>query len=126
MDWFTAFMPLTPKANKEDLAEANVKGDCHAKFAVSNWTAYSNAKAMLNRASEEGHIFAGKHQPFTNRDIVSMLGVYILNRIAPLPQLVQKMQPQSKQPTHGNNRVAAIIGTGYQQKHCSFRHLIAC
>ncbi len=100
MDWFTAFMPLTPDANKEDLAVANVKGDHRAKFAVSNWTAYSNIKAMLNGAGEEGHIFAGKHRPFTDRDIVSMLGVYILHGLAPLPQLVQKMQLQSKQPTH--------------------------
>ncbi len=100
MDWFAAFMPLTPDANKEDPAVANMKGDRRTKFAVSNWMAYSNTKAMLNGAGEEGHIFAGKHRPFTNRDIVSMLGVYILNRLALLPQLVQKMQPQSKQPTH--------------------------
>jgi hypothetical protein len=120
MDWFTAFMPLTPNANKEDLAVTNVKDDCRTKFAVSNWSAYSNTKAMLNGAGEAGHIFAGKHRPFTNRDIVSMLGVYILDGLAPSPQLVQKMQPQSKQLTHRNNRVAATFGMGYQQKHCSF------
>jgi hypothetical protein len=100
MDWFTAFMPLTPDANKEDPAVVNVKGDCHTKFAVSNWTTYSNTKAMLNGAGEEGHIFAGKHSSFTNRDFISMLGVYILDGLAPSPQLIQKMQPQSKQPTH--------------------------
>jgi hypothetical protein len=36
---------------------------------------YSNKKAMLNNAREEGHIFAGKHRPFTNKDIVAMLGM---------------------------------------------------
>jgi len=126
MDWFTAFMPLTPDANKEDPAVANVKGDRTTKFAVSNWTAYSNTKAMLNNAGEEGHIFAGKHKPFTNREIVAMLGVYIIDGLAPSPQLTQKMQPQSKQPTHGNDKVASAIGTGYQQKHRSFRHFFAC
>ncbi len=70
MDWFMAFMLLTPDANKEDPAVANVNGDGRTKFAVSNWTAYSNTKVMLNGAGEEGHIFAGKHCPFTNRDIV--------------------------------------------------------
>ncbi len=119
MNWFTAFMPLTPDANKEDPAMVNVKGDCHTKFAISNWTVYSNTKGMLNGAGEEGHIFAGKHRPFTNRDIVS-IGIYILNRLAPPPQLVQKLQPQSNQLTHGNDRVAAALGTGYQQKLCSF------
>jgi hypothetical protein len=121
LDWLTAFMPPTPNANKEDPVVANVKGDCRTKFAVSNGTVYVNTKATLNGASEEDHIFAGKHHPFTNRDIVSMLGVNILDGLAPLPQLVQKMQLQSKQLTHhGNNRVAAALGTGYQQKHCSF------
>jgi hypothetical protein len=120
MDWFKEFMPLTPNANKEDPAVANVKGDCHTKFSVSNWTAYSNTKAMLNGDGEEGHIFAGKHCPFTNRDIVSMLGVYILDGLTPSPQLVQKMQTQSKQLTHRNDRVAAALGTGYQQKHRFF------
>jgi hypothetical protein len=55
-----------------------------------------------------------------------MLGVYIIDGLAPSPQLVQKMQPQSKQPTHGNDKVASAIGTGYQQKHRSFRHFFAC
>jgi hypothetical protein len=77
---------------------------------------------MLIGAGEQGHIFAGKHHPFDNQDIVRMLGVYILDELAPSPQLVQKMQPQSKWPTHGNDRVANALGAGYQQKHRSFRH----
>ena len=126
MDWFTAFMPLTPDANLEDLAIANMKGDKTTKFAVSNWTAYLNTKAMLNNSGEEGHIFAGKHRPFTNKDIVAMLGMYIIDGLAPSPQLTQKMQPQLKQPTHGNDKVASSIGMGYQQKHRSFPHFFAC
>ena len=126
MDWFTAFMPLTPDAHLEDPAVANVKGDKTTKFAVSNWTTYSNTKAMLNNAGEEGHIFEGKYKLFTNKDIIAMLGVYIIDGLAPSPQLTMKMQPQSKQPTHGNNKVASAIGTGYQQKHRSFRHFFAC
>ncbi len=126
MHWLTAFMLLTPDANKEDLAVANMKGDCRTKFAVSNWAAYSNTKVMLNGAGEEGHIFAGKHHPFTNRDTVSMLGVYILDGLAPSPQLIQRMQLQSKQPTHGNNRVAAAFGMGCQQKHRSFQYFFVC
>ena len=70
MDWFTAFMWLTPDANLEDPAIANVKEDRTTKFAVSNWTAYSNMKAMPNNAGEEGHIFAGKHRPFTNKTLL--------------------------------------------------------
>jgi hypothetical protein len=64
-----------------------VKGDKATKYAVSNWTAYSNTKTMLNNTREEGHIFARKHQPFTNKDIVAMLGVYITDGLAPSPKL---------------------------------------
>ena len=126
MDWFVAFMPQTPADNKEDPALPNVEGDKTAKFAVSNWTAHSNAKAMLNNAGRTGHIFAGKYKPFTNADIFQMLGVYILDGLAPSPQLQQKMQPQSKEPTHGNDKIASVIGMGYQQKYRSFRHFFAC
>ena len=71
---------------------------------------------MLNNADKEGHIFEGKHKPFTNKDIVAMLGVYIINGLAPSPQLTQEMQPQSKQPTHGNNKVASTIREGLPEE----------
>ena len=67
MDWFTAFMPMTPEDNLEDPSVPNVKGDLRTKFAVSNWTAYSNTKAMLCNAGEQGHIFAGMHHQFKNQ-----------------------------------------------------------
>jgi hypothetical protein len=125
MDWFTALMPMTPDMNREDAAAANVKGDRTTKFAVSNWAAYSNAKAMLCNAGALGHIFSGKFKPFSNQDIMSMIGVYIIDGLAPSPQLTQKMQSQIQQPTHGNDRIAAVMRTGWQQKHRSFRHFFA-
>jgi hypothetical protein len=67
-------------------------------------------KAMLNNAGQMGHIFAGKYKPFTNANIFQMLGFYILDGLAPSPQLQQKMQPQSKEPTHGNDKIASVIG----------------
>jgi hypothetical protein len=93
MDWFMAFMPLTPNMNCEDPGVANIKGDKTTKFSVSNWTAYSNMKALMGNAGEPGHIFAGKFKPFKNEDILQMIEVYITDSLAPCPQLVQKMQP---------------------------------
>jgi hypothetical protein len=126
MEWFTAFMLLTPGMNLEDPGVANVKGNKTTKFAISNWTAYSNTKAIMCNAGEPGHIFAGKFKPFKNKDILKMIGVYIVDGLAPCLQLVQKMQPQEKQLTHGNNRIASVIRPGWQQKHRSFRHFFAC
>ena len=88
MDWFTAFMPLTPDANLEDAAVANVKGDRTTKFAVSNWTQYTNTKAMMAGAGQKGYVFAGKFKPFNNAEILQMLGVYIIDGLAPSHQLV--------------------------------------
>jgi hypothetical protein len=107
------------------LAAANVKGDRTTKFAMSNWTGYSNAKAMLCNAGEHGHIFAGKFKLFKNKDIMQMLCVYIIEGLAPSLQLVQNMQSQDRQPTHGNNRIADVLGPGWQQKHRSFWHFFA-
>ncbi len=115
MNWFTAFMPLMPEMKKEDPSVINVKGDHHSKFAVSNWMAYSNTKAMLCGAGEQGHIIADKHRPFTNQDIITMLGIYILDGLSLSPQLNQKMQMQSKLPTYDNDRIATTLGPGYNK-----------
>jgi hypothetical protein len=68
-------MLLTPDMNREDPGVANVKGNKTTKFAISNWTAYSNMKGMICNAGEPGHIFAGKFKPFKNEDILQMIGV---------------------------------------------------
>ncbi len=94
MDRFTAVMPLTLDMNREDSRVANVKDDKTTKFAISNWTAYSNTKAIVCNTGKPGHIFAGKFKPFKNENILQMIGVYIIDGLAPSPQLVQKMQLQ--------------------------------
>ncbi len=89
MDWFMAFMPLTPDMNREDPRVPNVKGDKTTKFAISNWTAYSNTKVMMCNTGGQGNIFAGKFKPFKNKDILQMIGVYIIHCLALSLQLVQ-------------------------------------
>ena len=93
MDWFTSLMPMTPDDNKEDAVAANVKGNNTTKFAVSNWMAYSNTKAILCNAFKPGSIYSGKFKPFSTKDVMQMIGIYILDGIAPSPQVAQTMQP---------------------------------
>ena len=64
--WFNTLMPLTPKDNWEHLSDVDVKGGGKTKFAISNWTYYTNQKASMENDGEEGHIFAGKYLPFKN------------------------------------------------------------
>ena len=76
-------------------------------------------------AGEPGSIYAGKFKLFKNNDISAMLGVYIMDGLVPSPQLTWRMQDQEHQPTHGNDRIAAVIGPGWQQKHHSFHQFFA-
>ena len=90
---------------------------------MSNWTSYTNMKASIAHAGEEGHIFAGQYKPFKNDDLEQIIGVYILDALAPSHPLIQKIQPQSKQRTHGNDLIANCIGPGYEAKYRHFRQL---
>ena len=126
MDWWTSIMPLTPADNLEDAYAANVKGDRVSKFSVANWCSYTNTKASIVNAGEPGHIFSGKYKPFSIRGFFQMIGVYIVDGLSPTPELTRKMQPQSKERTHGNDFIAQHIGTGYQQMYCTFQNFFAC
>ena len=50
-------LTLTQPTNIEDAKAAYVTGDEKTKFRVANWAAYSNLKAAMVNAGEEGHIF---------------------------------------------------------------------
>ena len=119
-------MPLNPADNIEDEHEANVKGDRVSKFSVANWCSYTNTKASIVNAGEPGHVFAGKYEAFSVRRSFQMIGVYIIDGLSPTPELARKMQPQSKERTHGNDFIAQHIGPGYQQMYRTFRHFFAC
>jgi hypothetical protein len=110
--WFLALSPMTQAMNLEDPVAANVKGNKTIKFSVSvvNWTVYSNTKAMMCNAGEPGSIYLVKFKPFKNDDILAMISVYIIDGLVPSPQLAWKMQDQERQPTHDNDRIAAVIG----------------
>ncbi len=52
MDWFNLLVPFTLDDNLYNAREANVKGDKTPKFTVSNWSTYSNLKAIIVNAGE--------------------------------------------------------------------------
>ena len=126
MDWFNALLPMTPKDNQEKAHKANVKGDRKSQFSVSNWAAYTNAKAKLVNAGKKGCIFEDRWKDLEPEDVMMMMGIYIIDGLAPSPKLIQKMQPQSKQRTHGNDFISSNIGPMYEQKHANFRHFFGC
>ena len=109
-DWFNALMPLTLKDNLDHLSDVDVKGDGKTKFSISNWTSYTNQKAFMANAGKEGHIFARKYLPFNNEDITQMIGVYILDGLAPSHRLIQKCIPSRRSaPMETTSLQAALV-----------------
>lgn len=49
-DWLNALRLLTLKEKLELVDDVNVKGDWKTKFAISNWTAYTNMKTKITNA----------------------------------------------------------------------------
>ncbi len=97
---------MTQKNNKSDSVNANVKDDGLTKFSALNWMSDSNTKAMIMNAGTVGHIFKRRNKMFNLYKFMRKIGVYIIKDIVPLPHLVQKVQPQLKQRTHGNDFIA--------------------
>ena len=126
MDWMNALCPMTQKDNIEDPLKANVTSQPGYKFAVSNWLAYSNAKAMLVNAGDPGCIYAGKYKPMSLQDMNVQIGALILDSLAPSPQIRKKMVPQTKDETHGNNFIAKHVGSDYERKQKCFRAFFGC
>ena len=73
-DWFSVFIPFTADENLEEVSDVEANGDGKTKFALSNFTCYTNTKVMIVNASEKGHIFTGMYKPLTSSDLRSILG----------------------------------------------------
>ena len=55
-----------------------------------------------------------------------MIGIMMIDGLAPSPRLLQKMVPQSVDRTQGNDFIASMMGGGYHQAYRSFRHFFGC
>ena len=101
-------------------------------FAISNWTKYTSMKASMTNAGEPGetgepgHIFTGKYKLLTSDNIRRQLGIYILDGVAPTPQLNLKLKPQSRDRMHRNDFVAKHFGPNRKLKHKIFSHFFGC
>ena len=104
-----------------------MKGDGRTKLAMSNWTTYTNTKATIVNAGENGHIFAGRYVLLTSVEIWQMIGVYsIIHGVAHLPQLKLKMIPQTLNQTHDNDFIVEHVGKNVEMKQKISLHFFGC
>eukprot|EP00957_Ditylum_brightwellii_P042542 3221088-Ditylum_brightwellii.AAC.1 len=53
---------------------------------------------------------------------MKILGIYLLDRLNPSPQITQKTKPQSVDKVQGNDFITDNIGTNAEPKHKIFCH----
>eukprot|EP00957_Ditylum_brightwellii_P123807 9437598-Ditylum_brightwellii.AAC.1 len=70
----------------------------------------------MANAGEPGHIFAGWNQDLKTKDLIQIMGTYILDGLNPSPQITHKMRMQS---------VDKNIGTNVELKYKIFHHFFA-
>ena len=74
------------------------------KTTVGEWTTWTNTKALLENAGQEGFPYPD-WKPFTVREIKQFLTLFILQGLLPSPRIEMKFSPQMEDPVNGNNLV---------------------
>jgi hypothetical protein len=65
---------------------------------------------------------AGKNfVPFTIEEIKKFFGLFILHRLSPLPQIIQKFKPQSSNPVNRNNLIFTTFGKNAEHQMKEFK-----
>ena len=92
---------------------------------TETWTTYTNRRAWLEHAGEEGHPYPD-FEHFKAKELRQHLGVRIFHGISPSPRLEMKFQTQREDAVNGNDFVARLLGPNATRRHKHFRHFFAC
>ena len=98
-DWFEAFLP---------------------RYLIDRWTSYTNTKAMMVNAGQEGQLYPDYEQ-FTCNELKRHLGVIILHGISPSPRVAMKFHTQQDDFANGNDFVRANLGPNAERRHKHFK-----
>ena len=100
-DWFDIFLPLTPKDNFDEIGDVDVTGDGRTKFAVSNWTIYTNVKGQMANTGEYGNPFAGRWSEFDNEKCRRFLGLIMLDGLNPSQKMTANVRGMTRTKLKG-------------------------
>ena len=105
-DWLDAFFPREKTNN------------CH--ISIHNLTSWTNMKAWLTKGSQIKN--------FEINEVMAHLGLYILNGIAPSPQVEMKFESQRENPANGNDLCHNVFGgkSKGNARHREFKTYFAC
>jgi len=88
---------------------------------LARWT---NLKATLAGAGWNGSCYYD-FKPFTALELRQHFGLYILNGLSPSPRVEKKLNPQRKDPVHGNNFAFNSFGPNAECRHRHFKAFLA-
>jgi hypothetical protein len=104
-DWFEALLPLKKKPNSQQ-----------SMVSISDWTTYSNTRAILSNAGNPSHIYPD-FQPFSPNEIKQFIGLYILQGLSRLPQVKLKFRPHHEDYVNGSDLCFQVFGRKGQRHH---------
>ena len=97
--WFEAFLPNN---------------------VVDTWTSYTNTKAMMSNAGEEGKSYPD-FIPFTCAELRKHIGLFMLQGISPSPQISMKFKNQNEDFANGSDFVRRSFGPNAARRHKHFK-----
>ena len=105
-DWFNAFFP------KEKTSSSHL--------SIHDLTGWTNMKAWLTKGTQ--------FKNFDMDEIMAHLGLYMLNGIAPSPQVEMKFDSQMDNPANGNDLCYSVFGGKNKgmMRHREFKSMFAC
>ena len=103
-EWFAAFLPFT---------------------LVAKWALFTNLKASIDNAGEEGGPYAGEYTSFSPQEIQRHLAIYILQGISPSLQVQFKFKSQKVDDVNGCDFISRNLGPGAERRHKMFRRFFA-
>jgi len=128
-EWLTK-KKLTVESSPEDWVEALLQDkrkptDPRHVVTISDWTTYSNAKAMLSNSGQMGGIYP-EFTPFSPQEIKSFLGLYVLHGLTPLPQVKMKFKSQLEDPVCSSDICHAVFRKNAENRHKHFKAFFEC
>ena len=89
------------------------------------WTTFTNLKAGLEHAGTRGGPYFKEWTNFEPYELKKHLGVYILQGIAPSPQVQLKFKTQAVDDINGCDFISRCLGPGAERRHKMFRRFFA-
>ena len=112
-DWFDIFLPMKRSAD-DNVSEISMAD-------INTWT---NKKAGLYNAGQGGVQYPD-YEDFNVEELMRHFGVYMLNGVAPSPQVSMKFQSQEDDQANGNDLVFRVLGYNAQRRHKHFKVFLA-